>query len=238
MACLHSERIYHRDLKLENVLVANAVTKEININDFGHSRLCGDGESRLSSKGYGTVAYMAPEMFSESEELKYSGAAVDVWSLGVMLFVMVAERYPFGAECGPGSVPVHVIRRRICNANPKPNHDFSFEPRVKFDADLRDIICGMLTVDATQRLTVEQISAHPWVAAAAPRPEVAEPQSPLRPLQLEAERNGEATGLTGADSNFSFSESPQRSKDADFSSDFDLEEPEGAASFGGAAFPA
>lgn len=87
---LHSLRIYHRDLKLENVLVTD--DDKVKINDFDHSRQC-SVNSQPGTRGKGTVAYMAPEMIS-SGDAPYVGAAVDVWSCGAMLYVMVCCAYP------------------------------------------------------------------------------------------------------------------------------------------------
>lgn len=167
---LHENNIYHRDLKLENVLVRNAATRDIEINDFGHSRLC-SLSAGVQSRGYGTHAYMAPEMFQDADNGDYDPAAVDVWSLGVMLYVMIAIRYPFGFDSGPGCSTTEQVRRRICNIAPKPNSDFQFTPAEKFaSGDLRTLLCGMLTVDAAQRTTLAEVQASNWVRTGEPRP--------------------------------------------------------------------
>ena len=97
----HGAGVMHRDLKLENVLVENASTREIRITDFGASRLCSlesFNKGQYTAVAKGTVAYMAPEM--AVGDGRYDASAVDVWSLGVMLFVMVAQAYPFGCDQG------------------------------------------------------------------------------------------------------------------------------------------
>jgi serine/threonine protein kinase len=187
---LHSINIFHRDLKLENILVRSSVTREIEINDFGHSRLCSSLSAGVHSRGYGTVAYMAPEMFQDADNSDYDPAAVDVWSLGVMLYVMLAVGYPFGFDSGPRCQTTREVRRRICNAAPKPNSDFQFAPAPSFASeDLRALLCGMLTVDAARRATIAQIRDHPWVTAAAPLPPVEHhPERP--PLDLDSEPLG------------------------------------------------
>ena len=183
---LHENRIYHRDLKLENVLVRNAAAREIEINDFGHSRCC-SLSSGVESRGYGTHAYMAPEMFDDLDSGKYDPAAVDVWSLGVMLYVMIAVRYPFGHTEGPGCQTTSEVRRRICNRTPKPNSDFQFIPADRFASrDLRELLCGMLAVDPGQRMTLAQVRESNWVRAGFPRQdqEALYPERP--PLKFEA----------------------------------------------------
>lgn len=98
---------------------------------------------------------MAPEMFCDADAGQYDPAAVDVWSLGVMLYVMIAAWYPFGFDSGPGCQTTEQVRRRICNPVPKPNSDFQFTPSEKFASeDLRVLLCGMLAVVPAQRMTI------------------------------------------------------------------------------------
>jgi serine/threonine protein kinase len=134
----HSMRIYHRDLKLENVLVKDEATKRIKVSDFGMARDCGVNSSP-ATKGMGTVSYMAPEVAAAGPGA-YDGAAVDVWSMGVMLYVMVVCNYPFGHD-GVGGVPVREIIRRSSRA------EFRFPAHATLSADIQDLITGMLTVD-------------------------------------------------------------------------------------------
>lgn len=200
---LHEHNIYHRDLKLENVLVRDSTTHAVEITDFGHSRLC-HLSSGLESRGYGTHAYMAPEMFCDADTGKYDPAAVDVWSLGVMLYIMVAVHYPFGYDAGPGCQTTDQVRRRICNPAPKPNSDFQFTPSEKFASkDLRELLCGMLTVDPVQRMTIAQIQANSWVRAALAcrKTEVLYPDRP--PLEIEAMQS-EAKNILSVDNDEHF----------------------------------
>lgn len=92
----HSQKVYHRDLKLENVLIKDETTKRIKVADFGMAKDC-NVHSACRSKFMGTVSYMAPEM-ATPDVVQYDGAAVDVWSMGVMLYIMVVVNYPFGHE--------------------------------------------------------------------------------------------------------------------------------------------
>ena len=134
----HGMGVCHRDLKLENVLVKDEATKRIKISDFGMAKDCGV-TSAATTRGVGTVAYMAPEVASGGTSA-YDGAAVDVWSIGVMLYVMVVCNYPFGHD-GIGGVSVHEIIRRSSRA------EFQFPSHATLSAEIKDLITGMLTVD-------------------------------------------------------------------------------------------
>ena len=86
---LHANKIVHRDLKPENILLAKAGEDKIKISDFGLSRIV--GEQSLIQSMVGTPQYLAPEVLSAPEYNK----SVDIWSLGVVLFVMLSGAQPF-----------------------------------------------------------------------------------------------------------------------------------------------
>ena len=86
---MHSKKIIHRDIKLENILIINEFNgnKRTKICDLGFAR-----EISHQAETYcGTAYYMAPEIF---ERKKYT-ESVDVWSLGVLLFITLFGTYPF-----------------------------------------------------------------------------------------------------------------------------------------------
>ena len=87
MAYCHSKKIYHRDIKAENILV-NQKTLQTKITDFGFANVFVDDlkNDRMNTV-CGTVAYMAPEIL---ESKGYYGPSADIWSCGVLLFFMVA----------------------------------------------------------------------------------------------------------------------------------------------------
>jgi serine/threonine protein kinase len=86
---LHSWNIAHRDLKLTNVLVDRDL--RVKLIDFGFS----DNSGRMLHAYCGTPSYMAPAIVLKKE---YSGSAVDVWALGVILFKMLTGEYAFGSR--------------------------------------------------------------------------------------------------------------------------------------------
>ena len=84
---MHARQICHRDIKLEN-LIFNEATETVKIIDFGFSTSCKEKLKVFC----GTPSYMAPEIVSKKE---YSGAAADVWSSGVVMYVMLTGDLPF-----------------------------------------------------------------------------------------------------------------------------------------------
>ncbi|KAK6465359.1 serine/threonine protein kinase [Scheffersomyces coipomensis] len=89
---VHSLNLSHRDLKLENILFADKKKTLIKLTDFGFVREFNPQSRKFLSTVCGTTVYMAPELLKGE---KYSGFAVDIWSLGVILYTMVYGQLPF-----------------------------------------------------------------------------------------------------------------------------------------------
>ena len=102
LACLelcHSKGVYHRDLKPENLLLAGD-SYTLKLADFGLAALqgaSGGDQSSLVATECGTKSYMAPEVMKRAP---YDGSAADVWSAGVVLFIMLAGNPPFEQAAG------------------------------------------------------------------------------------------------------------------------------------------
>ncbi|KAK4353156.1 hypothetical protein RND71_028674 [Anisodus tanguticus] len=89
--CCHSRDVYHRDLKPENVLLDE--NGNLKVSDFGLSALAeSKRQDGLLHTTCGTPAYVAPEVISRNG---YDGAKADIWSCGVILFVLLAGYLPF-----------------------------------------------------------------------------------------------------------------------------------------------
>ncbi|KIZ02869.1 hypothetical protein MNEG_5087 [Monoraphidium neglectum] len=158
----HARGVANRDLKLENTLlqaVPQLPLPLVKICDFGFSK--GDDQSAAKSK-VGTSAYMAPEiLINATAAATYDGKMADVWSCGVILFVMVCGCYPFGnlLEKG-GRVPpaqeiLRILERML-------TQDHAFPADLALSEGCRDLICRMLAPDPRARIRVPEVLAHPW----------------------------------------------------------------------------
>ena len=90
---LHTYGIVHRDLKPENILMVDkSETSDVKIVDFGLSKMV--GPAQLCTEPFGTLSYVAPEVLLQ----KPYGKAVDVWSLGIVTYLMLVASLPFDHE--------------------------------------------------------------------------------------------------------------------------------------------
>ncbi|KAF9361981.1 hypothetical protein BGX26_008153 [Mortierella sp. AD094] len=138
----HLRKIVHRDLKLENILLDSQ--NNIKLIDFGFTREC---ESKKLLESYcGSAAYTAPEIIVGK---KYSGPEADIWSLGVILYTLLAGYLPFDDDNEA------VVQDKII--------DLDYEmPTDIICKDAQDLIQGILKEDPKERLSIEQILNHSW----------------------------------------------------------------------------
>ena len=87
---LHAQSIFHRDLKLSNILVP--ADNQVKIIDFG---LATDSDDLVSNEFCGTMLYLAPEIVLNQP---YRSSSVDLWTLGVILYALLFNTYPFGGR--------------------------------------------------------------------------------------------------------------------------------------------
>ena len=137
----HRHKIVHRDLKPENLLLDHDLN--VKIADFGLSNIMTDGNFLKTSCG--SPNYAAPEVISGK---LYAGPEVDVWSCGVILYVLLVGRLPFDDEYIPS------LFKKISSGK------FATPPWVSQGA--RDIIHKMLKVNPVQRITIQDIRQDPW----------------------------------------------------------------------------
>ncbi|PKY04530.1 Pkinase-domain-containing protein [Aspergillus campestris IBT 28561] len=137
----HRHKIVHRDLKPENLLIDS--NKNVKIADFGLSNIMTDGNFLKTSCG--SPNYAAPEVISGK---LYAGPEVDVWSCGVILYVLLVGRLPFDDDYIPA------LFKKIAAGN------FHMPPYISSGAAA--LIRQMLQVHPVHRLTIPEIRQNEW----------------------------------------------------------------------------
>ena len=152
----HKHGVMHRDLKPENFLFADkkeaSLLKAI---DFGLSIFFKPGER--FNEIVGSPYYMAPEVLKRNY-----GSEIDIWSVGVILYILLCGVPPFWAETEQG-VAQAIIRSVI---------DFKREPWPKVSDNAKDLVKKMLDPDPKRRLTAQEVLDHPWLQNAMTAPNV------------------------------------------------------------------
>eukprot|EP01025_Chloroclados_australasicus_P018255 TRINITY_DN1946_c0_g2_i2.p1 TRINITY_DN1946_c0_g2~~TRINITY_DN1946_c0_g2_i2.p1 ORF type:complete len:675 (-),score=121.75 TRINITY_DN1946_c0_g2_i2:1748-3772(-) len=147
---LHQHKIVHRDLKLENLLLAapDDIT-HVKIADFGLAKKVAEQQMQTIC---GTPQYVAPEIIMGNRDLEY-GPAVDMWSAGVVLFILLGGYPPFYHESE--AVLFEIIRKGL----------FKFDDPVweEVSDQAKDLISKLLVVNPNKRLSAGEALQHPWL---------------------------------------------------------------------------
>lgn len=150
---LHERGIVHRDIKPENILLTDK-DLHVKLADFGLAKII--GEESFTTTLCGTPSYVAPEILKDTQHRRYT-RAVDVWSLGVVLYICLCGFPPFSDELYSKENP-YTLTQQIKTGRfdyPSPYWDSVGDPAL-------DLIDRMLTVDVEKRYTIDDCLEHPW----------------------------------------------------------------------------
>ncbi|XP_009339620.2 phosphoenolpyruvate carboxylase kinase 1-like [Pyrus x bretschneideri] len=147
VAHCHSLGVAHRDIKPDNILFDGQ--ERLRLADFGSAENFSEGEKM--SGVVGTPYYVAPEVVAGREY----GEKVDVWSCGVVLYVMLAGFPPFYGETAA----------EIFDAVLRANLRFPARVFNSVSAALKDLLRRMLCKDVSRRFSAEQVLRHPWITS-------------------------------------------------------------------------
>merc|ERR1712187_189891 len=145
---MHSNRVAHRDLKLENILIDERMN--LKLADFGFA--CYKNIDCLKSYR-GTFTYMAPEI---KEGRQYNGTQVDLFSFGVILFIIVQGIFPF-KEARQEEYFYNLLMTGQLDLY------FQKTNATGLSAEFKDLILALFQFDGSKRPTVNQIRQHPWL---------------------------------------------------------------------------
>lgn len=148
LAYIHDADIVHRDLKPENLLLRSSTDdRSVKIADFGFAKnLRGGTDNEMC----GTPGYVAPEIIRR----KHYRHTVDVWSAGVIVYILLGGYPPFWDS----------NQKRLFKKIKHGAYEFHDAYWAHVSDDAKDLIRRMLTVDPKERITARQCLSHPWLA--------------------------------------------------------------------------
>ncbi len=153
---MHRKYIVHRDLGLENICIKkfNNTKYIVKLMDFGHSFFCHNGVDKYVKKQSRIIrikpCYDAPELGDSNVEF-YCPDKSDVWSLGVILYILLMGEYPWNKAPKSQEIITESLQR--------------IQGKNDVDKNVVDLLQGMLTVDPKQRINTQRIADHPWLGS-------------------------------------------------------------------------
>jgi serine/threonine protein kinase len=156
---MHARGMVHCDLKPENILYEDDTDKQIKIADFGFAQFIPGGQEggQHLTRQLGTLSYTSPEILLNQG---YTTKA-DMWSLGVILYILLSGIPPFGKRRGETD---RDVRHHITHGRWRfyETHFANVSP------EARDLVSKLLVVDPAQRLDFQQALEHQWIQGHAP----------------------------------------------------------------------
>ena len=147
MAYCNQNKIMHRDLKAENIMLNDKTLyglPYVKIIDFGTAKIC---ENEFENLVIGTLYYMAPEVLNKKYTYK-----CDMWSLGVILYYLFTKRLPFKAKNKPQ------LSYYIQNCK----YNINLGPLKHASEELKDLIKKLFVINIEDRISVNDVLNHAW----------------------------------------------------------------------------
>ena len=156
---MHARGMVHCDLKPENILYEDDTDKQIKIADFGFAQFIPGGQEggQHLTRQLGTLSYTSPEILLKQG---YTTKA-DMWSLGVILYILLSGIPPFGKRRGETD---RDVRHHITSGRWR----FYETHFANVSAEAKDMVSRLLVVDPARRLDYQQALEHQWIQGHAP----------------------------------------------------------------------
>ena len=151
VGCLHDLNVVHGEVQPDNILFADSGFLNLKLTDFGVTRFL----TQQNASDY-QYAFTAPEALLSRNRTFERSAAEDVWSLGVLLYVMLCGELPF-ASCNPDDKVV------VLENIQKGSFDFAQPTWSQVSDDAKHLVQHILVVDIGTRYTIENCEEHVWV---------------------------------------------------------------------------
>lgn len=148
---IHTMGIAHCDLKLENMLINT--NGDIKIIDFGSALRVSDATYEDFAYIATTPEYLPPEIFCATAGEGYDIRAIDEWSVGVVLFILLTGRFPFG-EVDQSRIAKYIKKMRTASSFQLKQSEEMF---IYFEKDYLEIVRGLLCFDPDKRLPVSKV---------------------------------------------------------------------------------
>ena len=144
----HNMKVIHRDLKPENILIVDR-----DKNNYPRIKICDFGTSKMFEKGavqkklVGSSYYIAPEVLKKRYDEK-----CDIWSCGVILYILLSGRPPFGGDTD----------KEIMDNVTMGKYDLQTNPFDKVSKSCKDLIQKLLIMEPKKRISAQDALNHPW----------------------------------------------------------------------------
>ncbi|KAI2489694.1 protein kinase [Fragilaria crotonensis] len=156
LAFLHGIGVVHADLKPENLMLSSEQASDsiVKLVDFGCTQIPG-GDNQSTAF---TPAYAPPETFHKKEASEPFEPPMDMWALGVILYIMLVGLHPFVLT---GNLTDEELETRIKSGVPPPIRDSPMTAHLS--ASAKELLERLIEPDASKRMTAEEMLEHPWV---------------------------------------------------------------------------
>ena len=150
---IHGNNVAHCDLKPENILLDKNYNPKIN--DFGFSQIFDEKNGNLLHQRSGTPKYSSPDI-RHAFTKGYDGIKNDIFSLGVLLFVITIGDFPFETATYSDERYKFIIKGKF-------NKFWEFFNYIDISNEFKDLINSLISLTPAKRLSIEEILKHPWL---------------------------------------------------------------------------